>query len=757
MKTKLRVLSAMLLIPILISQAVSAESIRTLTVEYEAHQSQARELFEKINEWRTSGDAWYWESDDTTKHQCGVLDGFTYDYGLEQYALQRACEVAVSFSHTRPDGDLCHISGYAMAENIAANYCDAESCFILFREDDKDYSGQGHRRNMCNTYYTNVGIGCVKYCGVTFWAIEFGPKNTKTPATSPIDGAYEGRVTIDTDVARTYLSPGKRWENYIHYGDTKELPQIKGFYSFSDTWRTYGAPIPEEEVTEGRWSSEDLSVIRINSNNTMTAVNPGDCIIKYTARIAGKEYTYSSSIHVNKLIIGFGYESVIGNECSYTMPEDIYYEACPVKPKPVIKYKDYTLVEGKDYEITKYVGNVNANVTSYLEVTGKGIFTGTGRCYFTIKQRDVSDCTVVDTPVVYNGRYTQPDIKLYLNGNLVNDSEYYVKNSVNVKLGEQKVTIRAWGYNLKGNLETTYTVVPNSIDNLTVAAIPDMNYTGDYQFPELDVRCDGKKVYAFDYSVDYSDNIDVGTATVTISSTRYEGTKTVTFKIIPAALDDVKIRFDRDSYAYTGDAIKPAITVYEGSTLLVNGKDYTVSYSNNTDIGVGKVTITGKGNYKGTTTATFPITDEPVTYSWKKLGGKWYYIGSDGSVMTGFADIGGKTYYFDDSGVMLTKWQKIGGYWYYFASSGAMKTGWQKISKVWYFFDDSGVMATGLHQIGSKTYYFKNSGAMTAKKWVKISGDWYRFKSDGSMAVSETLKISGKTYKFDADGVCLNP
>ena len=59
---------------------------------------------------------------------------------------------------------------------------------------------------------------------------------------------------------------------------------------------------------------------------------------------------------------------------------------------------------------------------------------------------------------------------------------------------------------------------------------------------------------------------------------------------------------------YTGGAIEPALTVTcEGDTL-VAGEDYTVSYSNNTNAGEASVTITGKGVYSGTATATFQIT-----------------------------------------------------------------------------------------------------------------------------------------------------
>lgn len=64
----------------------------------------------------------------------------------------------------------------------------------------------------------------------------------------------------------------------------------------------------------------------------------------------------------------------------------------------------------------------------------------------------------------------------------------------------------------------------------------------------------------------------------------------------------------RTSYIYDGKAKTPAVTVkLDGKTLVLN-TDYTVSYSNNVNVGTAKVTIAGKGNYTGSTTASFTIT-----------------------------------------------------------------------------------------------------------------------------------------------------
>ena len=60
---------------------------------------------------------------------------------------------------------------------------------------------------------------------------------------------------------------------------------------------------------------------------------------------------------------------------------------------------------------------------------------------------------------------------------------------------------------------------------------------------------------------------------------------------------------------YTGKTLTPAPTVkYNDVITLQNGRDYTLTYSNNTAIGTAKVTIKGIGNYTGTIVKSFTIT-----------------------------------------------------------------------------------------------------------------------------------------------------
>ncbi len=66
-------------------------------------------------------------------------------------------------------------------------------------------------------------------------------------------------------------------------------------------------------------------------------------------------------------------------------------------------------------------------------------------------------------------------------------------------------------------------------------------------------------------------------------------------------------------YEYTGSAVTPTVTVTVDGTTLTQGTDYTVEYSNNTAVGTATVTITGIGDYVGTTSITYTIKEKEDT------------------------------------------------------------------------------------------------------------------------------------------------
>ena len=72
-------------------------------------------------------------------------------------------------------------------------------------------------------------------------------------------------------------------------------------------------------------------------------------------------------------------------------------------------------------------------------------------------------------------------------------------------------------------------------------------------------------------------------------------------------INDFEFILSETNYVYDGKTKEPSVTVKNGTIALSCDTDYTVKYSNNTDAGIAKVTITGKGSYTGSVSKTFMI------------------------------------------------------------------------------------------------------------------------------------------------------
>lgn len=74
------------------------------------------------------------------------------------------------------------------------------------------------------------------------------------------------------------------------------------------------------------------------------------------------------------------------------------------------------------------------------------------------------------------------------------------------------------------------------------------------------------------------------------------------------SIASASVTLPQNAYPYTGSAVTPPVTVRLGGALLAANEDYTVSYSDNTDVGMATVTVAGKGGYYGEASATFYVT-----------------------------------------------------------------------------------------------------------------------------------------------------
>lgn len=106
---------------------------------------------------------------------------------------------------------------------------------------------------------------------------------------------------------------------------------------------------------------------------------------------------------------------------------------------------------------------------------------------------------------------------------------------------------------------------------------------------------------------------NVGQETITLEFTNLDlidyntpANLTAILKVTPKTLEDAM--FDAlNDVTYNGEPYEPKVNGKFQDTPLVIGTDYTVTYSNNINVGVGKAVINGTGNFMGEVTKTFKI------------------------------------------------------------------------------------------------------------------------------------------------------
>ena len=380
------------------------------------------------------------------------------------------------------------------------------------------------------------------------------------------------------------------------------------------------------------YKSTTPSICTVDKNGNVTAFKTGTGYVTVTASANGyNSVSKDVKIVVSKKSLNNGLITL--SETSYV------YDGTYKKPAATVTFGGKVLQEGKDYTIS-YRNNLNVGVTTVI-ATGMGDYTGYTSKNFTITKRAMAGGTVsVASSVSFTGSNITPSITVKVAGRtLTNGTDYTVSYSNNKNVGTSNVYVYGKG-NYSGSLSAKFDIVPakQQIQKL------ETKYKGFY----IDWAQKGS---ATGYDVEYSVNANMSGAvskhltankpdTLTVSGlagdktyyVRVRSYTNVNGKVYYGAWSDVKsIKTANNDItkatvsgistkAFTGKAITQNVTVKVGNTVLKNGTDYTVSYSNNKKVGKATVKITGKGKYGGVITKTFKI--NPAKQEIQKLTAK---------------------------------------------------------------------------------------------------------------------------------------
>jgi hypothetical protein len=288
-----------------------------------------------------------------------------------------------------------------------------------------------------------------------------------------------------------------------------------------------------------------------------------------------------------------------------------------------------TLTEGTDYDIT-YSNNIYPGDNAQINVKFKGNYTGTVVGYFTI-EGDTSIPVLPSIEVesissqVYTGKQITPDVTVSADGQtLVKGEDYTVEYGENIQAGTDagSVTVKGNGTTCVGTSTVTFDITTVDISNCTITGVTNgetFTYNGTDVKPAITISYNGITLTEnTDYKVTYTGTTNgVGSAAVYISTTgsnNFTGTKIISYNIISGKKDISGATVSSISaQTYTGSAIEPQLTITYSGTSLTKGTDYTVSYSNNTNVGTATVAITGAGSYEGNITKTFVINARSIS------------------------------------------------------------------------------------------------------------------------------------------------
>ena len=378
------------------------------------------------------------------------------------------------------------------------------------------------------------------------------------------------------------------------------------------TWNITKAPMPAISVEDQEYDS--------------AAQTPDVIFDTEWPVVLGSDYdvTYTDNVNVDDSpvtvtvtpIAGGNYKNTLNttfNILKAPLPAiiviaDQMYTGNPLTPAvtfdttmPVIA-ADYTLVYGPNVN----VGSSPVLVTATSSAGGnyKNIQAKT----FSIVKAPLPTINVI-ADQMYTGNPLTPAVTFNTTKPVI-AADYALVYGPNVNVGSSPVLVTATssvGGNYKDVQTKTFNIVKASLP--AIAALPPVVFTGLPFTPNVvmvNSTTSNPLIKDTDYTLVHANNVNKGTATVTVTGIgNYTGTKAVTFEITTASLPTPDTIANQ---TYTGQALVPAVTLINTNTdpdTILGPGDYNFTYKNNINFkeaaGPATVVVTGLGNYVGST------------------------------------------------------------------------------------------------------------------------------------------------------------
>ena len=342
------------------------------------------------------------------------------------------------------------------------------------------------------------------------------------------------------------------------------------------------------------------------------------------------------------------------------LADDLYvnYNGKEQKVAPVVSWNGRKLSKN-DFTVTSeegknLIGSENETTQITLTLTGCGNYTGTREVTLTIarKATDVAMSKVkVTVPKSISWAefekagfvFTENAVKVeYQNNALVQGEDYTVRYENNKAVGKATLIVEGMegtdkAVHYYGQKRVTFQITGISMSRVKAEglkksyvysqkAMEPLAWIGENGEPAVILKVDNRILQEEDYYVVYSNNVDKGTASMTVTgnpAAGYTGSKKFTFKIVAKPIAGMAAFAENGEATITTPIMKggakPAVAVTDGNRQLTEGKDYTLVYGRNTKAASASataaapvVTVKGKGNYTGSTALNFTIENKPI-------------------------------------------------------------------------------------------------------------------------------------------------
>lgn len=323
--------------------------------------------------------------------------------------------------------------------------------------------------------------------------------------------------------------------------------------------------------------------------------------------------------------------------------DDQQYTGKAIKPEVIVYDGTTKLAEKTDYKVSyannKKVGEAKVTITPCGNYEKASKFT----VAFKIVQKELTEenVTIKYAPLM--------NVKKDKKGNLVGQTQKVTLKcgSLSVPAKEYAVTYKqikdAEGNDIEKAVEKlteegVYKMVLETTENSSFhgkleyqvdltdkilvtdlkVSIPAQQWTGAEIKPSLEditIKYKNKKVPEGSFDIDYSNNINAGTASVILTAKKdseYYGSRAVDFTIKGTEIKKARIDGFKSVLDYTGQALSQEVTLVlnkgkADERTLQEGKDYTIQYDNNVNTGKAAMTISGIGEFSGTVKKNFTV------------------------------------------------------------------------------------------------------------------------------------------------------